>query len=69
MPAMRLYSREELEALLTSHGCVKTEEHSQTTHFWYTNNGVLFSVPEPDSTSDMYSDFVFYKIKAFIENN
>ena len=66
---MRLYTVHELEAQLKAKGCLKTEEKSATATFWYTKNKVLFSVPAPDEHSGKYSDFVFYELRAFVEDN
>ena len=69
MPAMQLLSNEDVEAYLVSKGCIKTDRTTDTATGWYLPNKVLFLVPKPDSYSGMYSDFVFYSIRSFVEDN
>lgn len=69
MAAMRLYEPREMEAMLKSHGCIATDITSDTAIYWYTKSKVLFAVPEPDSISGKYSDFVYYQVQQFVKDN
>lgn len=56
---MRLYSKDQLEKMLSRLGWSKTEAKSETTVYWETKSGKKLTIPDPNSTSGMYSDHIY----------
>lgn len=66
---MRLFEPQDLESSLEKAGCHKTSQTSLTASYWKAENGTLFSVPNPDEVSGMYSDFMYFRLVRFANNN